>query len=461
MRIKKNNTKSILLSLMFVGILNYGYSQNTLQIIKFEEAQELFNKNKFKETVSILIELENQGLINPKVLHLKILALSSYNHNEITQEVLNNLKVDVSKYLKDFDIKGLEDKYKEVYVVSKKLRSFESIILKRQADIYFDSKDFDKALPIYLSCIEIADNDINVILAISNTYNELSKIDANLRIESIKWKEKAAELGHIQSCVDVAIAYKEGLIIPSDILKAAKYFKNAAAENHPDGQFGMGWIYEFGVEGKFDYSESFKWYKKAADNSTFHPLSKYRMRPDYLGAIIEKSTPSTHTDYYVRERAMMSFIRHAKRYIYDIDFEKEIKESFKNGAEVHNSPMAQLFLYYIYTGYFQIKITKSGKLVEEIDPELAEKYLTLFKNNIRKNEIPYVQFLVACDLVDYPIEFLSAKTRNKLDLEFFNLCDQAISGGNFEATQHFIKNTKSAMFNEKYHAILKKNNIKY
>ncbi|MEX0595676.1 MAG: hypothetical protein WD512_04175, partial [Candidatus Paceibacterota bacterium] len=56
------SNKSFKLLIFFnLMIFNQIYSQNTLQIIKFEEASELYNNNKFKKSVSILNDLEKEG----------------------------------------------------------------------------------------------------------------------------------------------------------------------------------------------------------------------------------------------------------------------------------------------------------------------------------------------------------------------------------------------------------------
>lgn len=93
--------------------------QGTLDKLKFEEAEQKYLNKDYSGAITLLEELEQKGLKNPRTLHLKIMAVSK--HHAPGYDIVVQFKKDVDYYLKNYDIEGLEDKYKEVYEVSKTL----------------------------------------------------------------------------------------------------------------------------------------------------------------------------------------------------------------------------------------------------------------------------------------------------------------------------------------------------
>src|SRR5690606_6611659 len=82
---------------------------------------------------------------------LKIMAVSK--HHAPGYDIVVQFKKDVDYYLKNYDIEGLEDKYKDVYEVSKTLSApkyDEASLCFKQGDTYYKAKLYENALEWYL-----------------------------------------------------------------------------------------------------------------------------------------------------------------------------------------------------------------------------------------------------------------------------------------------------------------------
>lgn len=398
---KKNNTKSILLTFLFIGIFNFGYTQNTLQIIKFEEAQEMYNNNKFKQAVSILNELESEGLKNPKILHLKILAKGSMDKKEFTAESFNDLKKDINMYLKNYDIEGLEDKYKEVYQISKTL---EKHLIKVEGDKYFNI-DNKVALKYYLEAQDAGLQDAEMWWKISDIYQSFIETNSGDKLENkteaAKWLQKAAEAGNTNACVVLGKNFKNGIDFKKDMEMAMKLFRTAAEKGHPEAQFEMGVGYYtgylYGWSVSKNMKESLKWFTLAADNPIFHEKSNYELglvylsdqllgsySPDfginypsaksYLTKIIDQKDIDYKGSYY-KARAMIFYVKYFGSTYNGIDLVPEILRIFQEGTATHNSAFAKFYLGLLYNDIFkELKIEK--------DNQLAINYITEAAKNV-------------------------------------------------------------------------------
>src|SRR5690606_24320943 len=95
-------------------------AQNTLTKLKFEEAEKAFYDSDYENCIKLLDETEKLlGQPAPKILHLKIMAenkiweanpYASYGQLERLRSLCN-------QYMQNYDIQGLEDKFKEVYTI--------------------------------------------------------------------------------------------------------------------------------------------------------------------------------------------------------------------------------------------------------------------------------------------------------------------------------------------------------
>ncbi|RIA08902.1 hypothetical protein OE09_0727 [Flavobacteriaceae bacterium MAR_2010_72] len=111
-------------------------SQNTVAKFKFEDAEKAYYENKFEDCIQLLTETEALlGQTAPNILHLGILA----EHKLLEQNpmhsyaLIENLRNHCNTYLQDYDIAGLEEKFREVFEVSNGLKKYPNDILEFNA----------------------------------------------------------------------------------------------------------------------------------------------------------------------------------------------------------------------------------------------------------------------------------------------------------------------------------------
>ncbi|RIA08901.1 formylglycine-generating enzyme required for sulfatase activity [Flavobacteriaceae bacterium MAR_2010_72] len=99
-------------------------AQNTVAKFKYEDAEKAFYDNKFEDCIQLLTETEALlGQSAPNILHLRILA----EHKLLEQNPLHsfvlieNLRNHCNSYLQNYDIAGLEEKFRDVYEISNTL----------------------------------------------------------------------------------------------------------------------------------------------------------------------------------------------------------------------------------------------------------------------------------------------------------------------------------------------------
>jgi len=101
-------------------------AQETIARFKYEDAEKAFVAKNYQECIDNLDEAEKLlGKTAPNILHLKILAqyqLFEKNPFE-SYEALETLRSNCSTYLANYDISGLEEKYRDVYDISNQLPS--------------------------------------------------------------------------------------------------------------------------------------------------------------------------------------------------------------------------------------------------------------------------------------------------------------------------------------------------
>ena len=93
-----------------------------------------------------------------------------------------------------------------------------------------------------------------------------------------KYYEKAAELGHAMSQLEMGVRYENGSGVPQNGAKAVEWYLKAAEQGQDLAYFFLGSLYQYGIQGvEIDYKESSKWYLKAAeqkDTVSFSCMSK-------------------------------------------------------------------------------------------------------------------------------------------------------------------------------------------
>lgn len=97
-------------------------AQNTLAKLKFEDAEKAFSEGNYNNCINLLDESEElYGETTASILHLRIMAegqilLDNPNPDEVQVKKVKEL---CARYMNDFDIVGLEDKFRDVYELTK------------------------------------------------------------------------------------------------------------------------------------------------------------------------------------------------------------------------------------------------------------------------------------------------------------------------------------------------------
>jgi hypothetical protein len=117
---------NLILFLFFA--LNVCAQNSQIAIIKYEQAEEYFNKSDFKKTIACLKECESLlGLTNPKILFLKIIAQSKLIEQDPFTDYLElqQVRSNIDKYLKEYEnIPDNQEKYKQIYFTLETLEKY-------------------------------------------------------------------------------------------------------------------------------------------------------------------------------------------------------------------------------------------------------------------------------------------------------------------------------------------------
>lgn len=120
--------KFIILSIIIL-VCGHAQAQETIARFKYEDAEKAFVSENYQECIDNLNEAEKLlGKTAPNILHLKILAQHKlFEKNPFENyEALETLRSNCDTYLANYDIAGLEEKYRDVYDVSGLLPSVSS-----------------------------------------------------------------------------------------------------------------------------------------------------------------------------------------------------------------------------------------------------------------------------------------------------------------------------------------------
>jgi len=121
------NKKIILICLIFVFGFS-GFAQNTIAKIKYEEAEESYEKQDYDITLNRLNEAESiLGSSNPKTQYLRILAQNKLVQKDASQsyELLEDLRKNCKAYITAYgDNPGMEEKFRDVYKIAENLKIY-------------------------------------------------------------------------------------------------------------------------------------------------------------------------------------------------------------------------------------------------------------------------------------------------------------------------------------------------
>lgn len=121
--------KYLIILIFFITLTVSVKAQNTIAKLKFEEAEQAFNDLKLYTTLQKLNEAEKiLGSSNPKILYLRIMAeakIVEAGDSLALYSEIDTARSHCRKYLMLYEkIPGIEEKYREVYLVSEMLNKF-------------------------------------------------------------------------------------------------------------------------------------------------------------------------------------------------------------------------------------------------------------------------------------------------------------------------------------------------
>jgi hypothetical protein len=108
---------------MFTSFSATSFAQ--LGKMQFEDAEQAFSEGKFEEAIQFLNEAEKSlRKTNPPIMHLRILSMTELVKKDPEKDfdIIDKLRKEVNLFLKQYESDArLEDKYRDVYQVSKVL----------------------------------------------------------------------------------------------------------------------------------------------------------------------------------------------------------------------------------------------------------------------------------------------------------------------------------------------------
>jgi len=123
-----NMKKILLVAFLIISSFRFGVAQNTIAILKYEEAEEAYAANNFELAISKLNEAETLlKATNPKILYLKILSESKIIENSPLNycPLIEDLNPLVGKYLKEYDnLPDNQEKFRDVYRIGEKFKNY-------------------------------------------------------------------------------------------------------------------------------------------------------------------------------------------------------------------------------------------------------------------------------------------------------------------------------------------------
>lgn len=178
------NLLTLVLALLCLGSTN---AQSKLAQLKFQDAEELFAKDDFAGALLKLEDAEKlTGKTNPPMLYLRIQSLNGLFLADpyANYKILESLRKNTTTFLKEFEnVKGIDDKYRDVYKIGESLASYpkdyESFTATKNES---KSKKDDANLKI-----EVTNKNYNDAFA---TYNYFEEYQMGISLDELKSQNK-------------------------------------------------------------------------------------------------------------------------------------------------------------------------------------------------------------------------------------------------------------------------------
>jgi hypothetical protein len=275
--------KIILFAIFIIATVQFSSAQNAIAKLKFEEAEEAFVKEEYQTTITKLEEVEKiLGNVNPLIMYLRVKTQNElivgdpYEQFELMQSLKKNCEYYLTRYEGFNDI---EDKYKEVYLISEYFKLYSSNINFFNAREYYLGKngsvDYDKAKSYCDNAI--SDGDVAALHLMGLMFKNGHGVQKDFS-KAIEYFQKSADNGCSFGLLNMGNEYYLGKNLLKDANKAIGLYEEAAAKGLPNAMQTLGFIYYNGELTEKDYTKAFYWFSKAADR-------KMASSMEYLGYI--------------------------------------------------------------------------------------------------------------------------------------------------------------------------------
>lgn len=289
------------LILLFAGLLIFQISmaQTAIAKLKFEDAEEAFEKNDYKVVLTKLDEAEKLfGQTNPPILYLRIIAQSKNIslQDDIDIEDIAMLRSNCTSYLKNYEhIEGIEEKYKEVYKVYdsyKEYEPFDNIVNGAKAGNIEDIVNLGRAYKLVSNTRKatewlmlavnqqnaLAMNNMGNIAAETGTAPEFKKD----YVKAMNWYSEGAKLNEPSAMFNMGRAYYYGIGIQEDtvlgnewLTKCYSFALKEAEKGNVRMMIIMSYLYNYPLF-KNDNNQSFVWCSKAVEKGSKNILDNGR-----------------------------------------------------------------------------------------------------------------------------------------------------------------------------------------
>jgi hypothetical protein len=149
--------KKAILVITLIIVAFTGNAQNAVAKIKYEQAEEAFEKNDFAVTLLKLDEAQKLlGATNPKILYLRLMAAKGIvAGGKFDWNLLETARKDAAYYIKQYsEMQGIEEKFRQVYEFSETLDAFpktKELFIQKQAEDKQKFAEWAKARAIQVS----------------------------------------------------------------------------------------------------------------------------------------------------------------------------------------------------------------------------------------------------------------------------------------------------------------------
>ena len=134
--------------------------------------------------------------------------------------------------------------------------------LMRQANAYFNNKQYGNAVPLYKQAAEQGDADAQNQLGYCYWAGDGIIQDYN---QAVQWYRKAANQGNVVAQFNLGVCYSNGYGVTRDYVQAVSWYKKSADQGYADAQRNLGNYFYYGYGVTRDYNQAVYWYKKSAD----------------------------------------------------------------------------------------------------------------------------------------------------------------------------------------------------